>query len=65
MEIKRGTIERNLLELGKRRPCNINLVTPTHYTPEIIRGARARARASVFRLWYNRSGYEKTETPKC
>lgn len=44
---------------------NINLVTPTHYVPQIIR-ALDTAKASGLKLpvLYNTSGYENTETIK-
>ena len=53
------------LELAKKGAHNINLVTPTHYTPEIIRAVlRARACGLTLPIIYNCSGYEKVETLK-
>lgn len=44
---------------------NINLVTPTHYTPEIIQAVNiARANGLTLPIAYNCSGYEKVETLK-
>ena len=44
---------------------NINLVTPTHYTPEIIQAVNiARANGLMLPIVYNCSGYEKVETLK-
>ena len=63
---KRITTERLsevFLELQGKGAANINLVTPTHYTPEIITAVR---QARELGLWipivYNCSGYEKAET---
>ena len=53
------------LELQEKNASNINLVTPTHYTPEIIWAVnRARERGLVLPIVYNCSGYEKVETLK-
>lgn len=51
------------LELQEKGAHNINLVTPTHYTPQII-DALENAKKSGLRLpiVYNCSGYEKVET---
>lgn len=65
---KRITVERLseiFLELAKKGAHNINLVTPTHYTPEIIWAVlRARACGLTLPIIYNCSGYEKVETLK-
>lgn len=63
---KRVTIERLasvFLELAQQQACNINLVTPTHFVPQIIKAIET-ARDKGFRLpiVYNTSGYEKVET---
>ena len=51
------------LELQKKGATNINLVTPTHYTIEIIRALKeAREMGLVLPIVYNCSGYEKVET---
>ncbi len=71
-EISRGeagapvTVERLaeiFLELQQKGAHNLNLVTPTHYVPQII-AALKRAKAAGFSLpvVYNSSGYERVET---
>jgi len=51
------------LELQEKGAANINLVTPTHYTPEIITAIRiARDKGLKLPIVYNCSGYEKVET---
>lgn len=53
------------LELQEKRAANINLVTPTHYTPEILWAAKqARQQGLSIPIVYNCSGYEKVETLK-
>lgn len=63
---KRVTKERLaeiFLELQAKRAANINLVTPTHYTPEIIWAVQqARKQGLSIPIVYNCSGYEKVET---
>ena len=53
------------LELQEQGANNINLVTPTHFVPQII-AALDQAREKGFNLpiVYNTSGYEKVETLK-
>ncbi len=52
-------------ELEEKGAANINLVTPTHYTPQIIQAAtKARERGLRLPFVYNCSGYEKAETLK-
>lgn len=59
---KRVTIERLaeiFLELQAKQAANINLVTPTHYTPEIIEAVHlARDKKLQIPVVYNCSGYE-------
>lgn len=51
------------LELQEKGAANINLVTPTHYVPQIIEALRlAKAEGMHLPLVYNTSGYEKPET---
>ena len=51
------------LELQEKGAANINLVTPTHYTPQIIEAVRmSRAKGLHLPIVYNCSGYEKVET---
>ena len=51
------------LELQGKGAANINLVTPTHYTPQIIEAIQmARGNGLRLPIVYNCSGYEKVET---
>lgn len=51
------------LELQEKGAANINLVTPTHYTPQIIEAIQiARRKGLGLPIVYNCSGYEKVET---
>lgn len=51
------------LELQEKGAANINLVTPTHYTPQIIEAIQmAREKALHLPIVYNCGGYEKVET---
>lgn len=51
------------LELQEKGARNINLVTPTHYLPQIIRALdNAKAKGLTLPVVYNTSGYEKPET---
>ncbi len=51
------------LELQKKKANNINLVTPTHYTPHIAEALRkAIGKGLTIPVVYNCSGYEKPET---
>ncbi|MBR6789628.1 MAG: radical SAM protein [Oscillospiraceae bacterium] len=51
------------LELQEKGARNINLVTPTHYLPQIIRALDdAKAKGLTLPVVYNTSGYEKPET---
>lgn len=53
------------LELQEKHAENINLVTPTHYTPEIVWAVKeARKKGLILPIVYNCSGYEKVETLK-
>lgn len=63
--VTRERLSEIFLELQEKKAANINLVTPTHYTPEIIWAAeRARRKGLSIPIVYNCSGYEKTETLK-
>lgn len=62
-EISRERLSEIFLELQEKGAVNINLVTPTHYTPQIIWAVdRARKNGLLVPIVYNCSGYEKTET---
>ncbi|MDZ4941354.1 radical SAM protein, partial [Clostridium perfringens] len=53
------------IELQEKGALNINLVTPTHYVPQIIEAIRvARNKGLNIAIIYNSSGYEKVETIK-
>lgn len=65
---KEITIERLaeiFLELQEKGALNINLVTPTHYVPQIIEALKiAKEKGLKLPIIYNSSGYEKVETIK-
>lgn len=51
-----------MLKLQRMGCVNINLVTPTHYLPQILEAwDKARSRGMLLPLVYNCSGYEKLE----
>ena len=51
------------LELQDKQANNINLVTPSHYVPQIIQALdQARSKGLRLPVVYNSSGYEKAET---
>lgn len=51
------------IELQNKKVHNINLVTPTHYVPQIIKGiSKARKRGLTLPIVYNTSGYESVTT---
>ena len=51
------------LELQEQGANNINLVTPTHFVPQIIAALdQARKKGLNLPIVYNTSGYEKVET---
>lgn len=53
------------LELQDKKAHNINLVTPTHYIPQIIRALQtAKNNGLTIPVVYNTSGYEKVDTLK-
>lgn len=53
------------LELQDKKAHNINLVTPTHYVPQIIYALeRAKSQGLSIPVVYNTSGYEKVDTLK-
>ncbi len=50
-----------MLELQEKGAHNINLVTPTHYTPQIVSALRAvKGKTLKIPVIYNSSGYDKT-----
>ena len=61
--ISRERLARIFLELQEKGAANINLVTPTHYTPQIILAVKeARGLGLSVPIVYNCGGYEKVET---
>ena len=53
------------IELQNKKANNINLVTPTHYVPQIIEAIKiARKNGLNIPIVYNSSGYENVETIK-
>ena len=55
----------SFLSLQKQDANNINLVTPTHFVPQIIEALDiAKARGLTLPVLYNTSGYENVETIK-
>ena len=51
------------LDLERQHANNINLVTPTHFAPQIVRAVRiARARGLAIPIVYNTGSYETEET---
>lgn len=51
------------LELQQKGAHNINLVTPTHYIPQIVEAVqKAREEGLILPIVYNTSGYEKPES---
>ena len=65
---KEITVERLadiFLELQEKGALNINLVTPTHYTVQIIQAVKlAKSKGLRLPVVYNTSSYEKVETLK-
>ncbi len=58
-------LSRIFLDLQKRGANNINLVTPTHYVPQIISALTlAKQNGLSIPIVYNSGGYEKVETLK-
>lgn len=64
-EITVARLAEIFLELQAKKAHNINLVTPTHYVPQIIRALeKAKSDGLTIPVVYNTSGYEKTDTLK-
>lgn len=62
-EVTGNELAEIMLELQERGCENINLVTPTHYVPQIVAAVdTACARGLNIPLVYNSSGYERLET---
>ena len=64
-EVTKERLFKIFLELQEKGANNINLVTPTHYTPAIVWAVgEARKQGLNLPIVYNCSGYEKVETLK-
>lgn len=62
-EITVSRLAEIFLELQEKGANNVNLVTPTHYVPQIIEALdRAKGEGLSLPVVYNTSGYEKVET---
>lgn len=58
-----GRLSEIFLELQAQNAHNINLVTPTHYVPQIIAAVEAAEQQGLtLPIVYNSSGYETTDT---
>jgi len=64
-EITINKLSEIMLNLQNKNAHNINLVTPTHYVPQIIEAIKiARKKGLNIPIIYNTSGYERKETIK-
>lgn len=64
-EVSIDRLSEIFIEQQERGAHNINLVTPTHYVPQIISAIeKAKAKGLNIPILYNSSGYEKVETIK-
>ncbi|MCK5533718.1 radical SAM protein [bacterium] len=64
-EISVVKLSQIMLKLQEEGACNINLVTPTHFVPQIIEAYYLASRKQLrIPLVYNCSGYESVETLK-
>jgi len=62
-EISIDRLAEIFVELQEKKALNINLVTPTHYVPQIIEAIKlAKDRGLTIPILYNCSGYENVET---
>lgn len=63
MEISPRRLSEIYLELQEKGAANINLVTPTHYIPQIAESLRAaKVQGLSIPIVYNTGGYEKVES---
>lgn len=63
LELSEARLAEIFVELQERGAENINLVTPTHYTEQIVRALeRAAKEGLTLPVVYNCSGYERVET---
>ena len=62
-EVSINRLKEIFLELQDQKANNINLVTGTHYIPQIVEALKlAKAEGLVIPVVYNTSGYEKVES---
>jgi putative pyruvate formate lyase activating enzyme len=62
-EITKDELVKNMLRLQNMGCHNINFVTPTHYTPQLVEAiAKAANKGLKVPIVYNCGGYEKLET---
>jgi len=65
MEVSIDRLSNIFLEQQARGAHNINLVTPTHYAPQIIEAVKlAKEKGLVLPILYNTNSYENVETIK-
>lgn len=65
VELTIEELANKMLELQNKKAHNINLVTPTHYIPQIIEALKIAKRKGLnIPIVYNTSGYEKVESLK-
>lgn len=63
MEVSISQLSELFCELMTQGAVNINLVTPSHFVPQIIRALQdAKSRGMTLPIVYNTSAYEKVET---
>ena len=61
--VTEGQLADCFLDLQEKGALNINLVTPTHYIPQIIEALKiAKKKGLTLPVLYNTSGYESTKT---
>ncbi len=64
-EISSDRLSEIFLELQEKKASNINLVTPTHFVPLIIKAIeRAKDEGLIIPIVYNTGGYENVDTLK-
>ena len=64
-EISITRLSEIMIELQQKKAHNINLVTPTHYIPQIVKAIKKAKKLGLkIPIVYNTSGYEKKESLK-
>lgn len=65
IEVTIDRLSEIFIEQQRRGALNINLVTPTHYVPQIIEGVKlAKRKGLILPIIYNTNSYENIETLK-